>query len=63
MAHKRIRPFNTSDTYPAQKRDTDLAQPVVARGTIVFLRGPVAQDRRTATRACPRHPPPCTGGC
>jgi hypothetical protein len=28
MAHKRIRPFNTKDTYPEQKLDNDLAQAV-----------------------------------
>ena len=44
MAHKRIRPFNTRDTYPEQKLDNDLAQAVVARGTMVFLRGQVGQD-------------------
>lgn len=44
MAHKRIRPFNTKQTYPEQKLDNDLAQAVVARGTMVFLRGQVAQD-------------------
>lgn len=42
--HKRIRPFNTSDTYPEQKLDNDLCQAVVARGTTVFLRGQVSQD-------------------
>ena len=44
MAHKRIRPFNTKQTYPEQNLDNDLAQGVVARGTMVFLRGQVAQD-------------------
>lgn len=44
MAHKRIRPFNTRETYPEQKLDNDLAQAVVARGTMVFLRGQVGQD-------------------
>jgi enamine deaminase RidA (YjgF/YER057c/UK114 family) len=48
MAHQRIRPFNTSDTYPEQKLDNDLAQAVVARGAMVFLRGQVAQDLDTA---------------
>lgn len=43
-AHKRIRPFNTKQTYPEQKLDNDLCQAVVARGTMVFLRGQVAQD-------------------
>ena len=28
MAHKRIRPFNTRDSYPEQKLDNDLAQAV-----------------------------------
>ena len=43
-AHKRIRPFNTRDTYPEQKLDNDLCQAVVARGTMVFVRGQVSQD-------------------
>ena len=38
-AHKRIRPFNTKDTYPEQKLDNDLCQGEVAKGTMVFLRG------------------------
>ena len=45
--HKRLRPFNTKDTYPEQKLNNDLAQGVVARGTMVFLRGQVAQDLET----------------
>ena len=44
MAHQRIRPFNTKDTYPEQNLDSDFAQAVVARGRIVFLRGQVAQS-------------------
>ena len=44
MAHKRIRPFNTKQTYPEQNVNNDLAQGVVARGTMVFLRGQVSQD-------------------
>lgn len=44
MAHKRIRPFNTQQTYPEQNLDNDLSQGVVARGTMVFLRGQVSQD-------------------
>ena len=44
MAHKRIRPFNTKQTYPEQNLNNDLAQGVVARGTMVFLRGQVSQD-------------------
>ena len=47
MVHKRIRPFNTRDTYPEQTLDNDLAQAVVA-GNIVFLRGQVGQDLDTA---------------
>jgi len=46
-AHKRIRSFNTKDTYPEQKLDNDLCQAVVARGTMVFLRGQVSQDLDT----------------
>ena len=47
MAHKRIRKFNTKDTYPEQKLDNDLCQAVVARGAMIFLRGQVAQDLDT----------------
>jgi len=43
-AHRRIRPFNTKETYPEQKLDNDLCQAVVAKGTMVFLRGQVSQD-------------------
>jgi enamine deaminase RidA (YjgF/YER057c/UK114 family) len=46
-AHRRIRPFNTKDTYPEQKLDNDLCQAVVAKGTTVFLRGQVSQDLDT----------------
>ena len=48
MVHQRIRPFNTRETYPEQKLDNDLAQAVVARGRIVFLRGQCPQDLDTA---------------
>lgn len=47
MAHRRIRPFNTAKTYPEQRLDNDLAQAVVARGSIVFLRGQCPQDLDT----------------
>lgn len=47
MVHKRIHPFNTKATYPEQKLDNDLAQAVVARGTMVFVRGQVSQDLDT----------------
>lgn len=56
MTHTRIRPFNTADTYPEQKLSNDLAQAVVARGTMVFLRGQVAQDLETAENI-PTHDP------
>ncbi len=45
--HHRIRPFNTKETYPEQNLDNDLSQGVVARGTMVFLRGQVSQDLDT----------------
>ena len=48
MTHKRIRTFNTRDTYPEQKLDNDLCQAVVARGTMIFLRGQCPQDLDTA---------------
>lgn len=48
MIHKRIRPFNTRDTYPEQKLDNDLCQTVVAKGTMVFVRGQIGQDLDTS---------------
>jgi len=47
MIHKRIRPFNTKQTYPEQKLNNDLSQAVVARGAMVFVRGQVSQDLDT----------------
>ena len=47
MAHKRIRKFNTKETYPEQKLNNDLSQAVIAKGTTVFLRGQVSQDLDT----------------
>ncbi|QDL90856.1 RidA family protein [Paroceanicella profunda] len=47
MAHTRIRPFNTKDTYPEQRLDNDLSHAVIARGTTVFLRGQCPQDLDT----------------
>jgi enamine deaminase RidA (YjgF/YER057c/UK114 family) len=44
VAHTRIRQFNTADTYPEQKLDNDLCQVVVARGSMVFVRGQIGQD-------------------
>lgn len=46
MTHRRIRPFNTKDTYPEQNLDNDLCQAVVA-GKMVYLRGQVPQDLDT----------------
>jgi len=47
VMHKRIRPFNTKETYPEQNLNNDLSQGVVAKGTMVFLRGQVSQDLDT----------------
>tara|TARA_R110002094_G_scaffold192245_4_gene166491 strand:+ start:2191 stop:2619 length:429 start_codon:yes stop_codon:yes gene_type:complete len=45
MAHIRIRPFNTSDTYPEQNLDNDLSQAVVTQGgKTVWLRGQCPQN-------------------
>jgi enamine deaminase RidA (YjgF/YER057c/UK114 family) len=46
--HERVRKFNTKDTYPEQKLDNDLCQTVVARGTMVFVRGQIGQDLDTS---------------
>lgn len=46
MSHRRIRTFNTRDTYPEQDLDNDLCQAVLA-GNMVFLRGQVGQDLDT----------------
>ena len=48
MAHERIRKFNTKDTYPEQKLDNDLCQVVVAKGTMIFVRGQIGQDLSTS---------------
>lgn len=45
--HTRIRPFNTSDTYPEQNLDNDLCQAVVA-GDTVYVRGQIGQDLDTS---------------
>lgn len=52
MPHTRIRKFNTRETYPEQKLDNDLCQAVVARGTMVFLRGQIGQDLDTSESVC-----------
>jgi enamine deaminase RidA (YjgF/YER057c/UK114 family) len=46
--HNRIRKFNTRDAYPEQELDNDLCQAVVAKGTMVFVRGQVGQDLDTS---------------
>lgn len=46
--HRRIRQFNSKDTYPEQKLDNDLCQTVVAKGTMVFVRGQIGQDLETS---------------
>ena len=43
MTHKRIRKFNTKDTYPDQSLNNDLCQ-VVRAGNMIFLRGQVGTD-------------------
>jgi enamine deaminase RidA (YjgF/YER057c/UK114 family) len=48
MTHTRIRKFNTKDTYPEQRLDNDLCQAVVAKGSMVFVRGQVGQDLNTS---------------
>ncbi|WP_322105761.1 RidA family protein [Paraburkholderia sp. J41] len=52
MAHTRIRKFNTKETYPEQNLDNDLCQAVVARGTLVFLRGQIGQNLDTSECVC-----------
>jgi enamine deaminase RidA (YjgF/YER057c/UK114 family) len=47
MTHRRIRPFNTRDTYPDQELDNDLCQAVVA-GNTVYLRGQIGEDLDTS---------------
>ncbi|NMO01092.1 RidA family protein [Gordonia sp. TBRC 11910] len=46
VTHRRIRTFNTKDTYPEQNLDNDLCQAVVAGG-VVYLRGQIGQDLDT----------------
>jgi enamine deaminase RidA (YjgF/YER057c/UK114 family) len=57
MAHQRLRPFNTRDTYPEQNLDTDLCQAVVTRGgRTVWMRGQCPQDLDTAESLDSRDP-------
>ncbi len=45
MTHRRIRKFNTADTYPEQQLDNDLCQAVVTHGgKTVYLRGQCPQN-------------------
>ena len=45
MAHTRIRPFNTRETYPEQALDNDLCQAVVTHGgKTVWMRGQCPQN-------------------
>ncbi|POX47142.1 enamine deaminase RidA [Streptomyces sp. Ru71] len=46
MSHHRVRRFDTAETYPEQNLSNDLAQAVVADGT-VYLRGQIGQDLDT----------------
>lgn len=48
MSHRYIRPFNTKDTYPEQRLDNDLSHAVIARGTMIFVRGQTPQDLDTS---------------
>ena len=49
MTHKRIRPFNTKQTYPEQCLDNDLCQAVVTfGGKTVWMRGQCPQNLEDA---------------
>ena len=52
MEHIRIRQFNTAKTYPEQKLDNDLCQTVVAKGSMVFVRGQIGQNLDTSETVC-----------
>ncbi|MEO0830893.1 MAG: RidA family protein [Pseudomonadota bacterium] len=57
MAHRRIRKFNTKDTYPEQNLDNDLCQAVVVQGgRTVYLRGQCPQNLDDA-RSIDSHDP------
>lgn len=45
--HTRIRPFNTSTTYPEQNLSNDLCQAVVA-GNTIYVRGQIGQNLDTS---------------
>lgn len=49
MTHKRLRKFNTRDTYPEQNLDNDLCQAVITHGgKTVYLRGQCPQNLEDA---------------
>ena len=57
MEHKRIRKFNTKDTYPEQNLDNDLCQAVVTEGgKIIWLRGQCPQNLDDAVNIASNDP-------
>ena len=57
MIHKRIRKFNTKDTYPEQNLDNDLCQAVVTEGgKIIWLRGQCPQNLDDAVNIASNDP-------
>ena len=57
MEHKRIRKFNTKDTYPEQNLDTDLCQAVVTEGgKTIWLRGQCPQNLNDAVNLDSKDP-------
>ncbi|WP_295317632.1 RidA family protein [Roseobacter sp.] len=57
MTHRRIRPFNTRETYPEQALDNDLCHAVVTRGgSTVWMRGQCPQNLEDA-RSIDSHDP------
>ncbi len=57
MTHRRIRPFNTRETYPEQALDNDLCHAVVTRGgSTVWMRGQCPQNLDDA-RSIDSHDP------
>lgn len=50
MSHRRIRPFNTKDTYPEQNLDNDVCHVVVTEGgKTLYLRGQCPQSIEDGT--------------
>ena len=53
MTHKRIRKFNTKDTYPEQNLNNDLCQAVVTEGgKTVWMRGQCPQNLDDGSNIC-----------